>query len=254
MDALKHVHEIHLGNVKAFIIEGEKTILVDTGIKPVPPEVLAFFEKMEIKLGDEKEIEFFKQGSFQFIMDFINEKGLTIDTIICTHYHNDHTGSLKKLKESLNAPAAMHPLDIPFVEGREEPPPSTVLPPELAKHFKSDPCPVEIALEDNQMFTSDLQVIHLEGHTKGNLCLLFKEEILLAGDTLMGKNELNPILGPNEINPPMPNASMDQENAVKNLKKLLNYPFEVILPSHGEPVKENAKEKLKKFIEETQEG
>ena len=67
----------------------------------------------------------------------------------------------------------------------------------------------------------------------------------------MGKNALNPALGPNEINPPMPNASMDQEKAVRNLKKLLNYRFKVILPSHGEPVKENAKEKLKKLIEET---
>jgi glyoxylase-like metal-dependent hydrolase (beta-lactamase superfamily II) len=250
MDALNHVHEIPLGNVKAFIIEGEKTILVDTGIRPVPQEVLDFFEKTGIKLGDGEQLEFLKKGSFQFIVEYIRKKGLTIDTIICTHYHNDHTGSLKKLKETLNAPAALHPLDIPYVEGKEEPPPSKMLPPKLVKHFKSEPCPVEITLEDNQMFTPDLQVIHLEGHTKGNLCLLFKEEVLLVGDSLMGKNPLNPVLGANEINPPMPNASMDQEKAVKNLKKLLDYSFKVILPSHGEPVKENAKEKLKKFIEE----
>ena len=251
MDALNHVHEIPLGNVKAFIIDGEKTILVDTGINPVPPEVLAFFEKSGIKLGDEKQIEFLKKGSFQFIIDFIKEKGFSIDTIICTHYHTDHTGCLKKLKDTLNVPVAMHPLDIPLVEGKEEPPPSTMLPPKLAEHFKIEPCQIDIALEDNQMFTPDLQVIHLEGHTKGNLCLLFKEEVLLVGDSVMGKNTLNPVLGPNELNPPMLTASMDQEKAVRNLKKLLNYRFKVILPSHGEPVKENAKEKLKKLIEET---
>ena len=251
MDALNHVHEIPLGNVKAFIIDGEKTILVDTGINQVPPEVLAFFEKSGIKLGDEKQIEFLKKGSFQFIIDFIKEKGFSIDTIICTHYHTDHTGCLKKLKDTLNVPVAMHPLDIPLVEGKEEPPPSTMLPPKLAEHFKIEPCQIDIALEDNQMFTPDLQVIHLEGHTKGNLCLLFKEEVLLAGDSVMGKNTLNPVLGPNELNPPMPTASMDQEKAVRNLKKLLNYSFKVILPSHGEPIKENAKEKLKKLIEET---
>ena len=252
MNALKHVHEIPLGNVKAFIIEGVKTILVDTGISPVPPDVLAFFEKSGIKLGDEQQIEFLKKGSFQFIINFIKENSFTINTIICTHYHTDHTGCLKKIKEALKVPVAMHPLDIPYVEGKEEPPPSTVLPPKLAEHFKIDPCQVDIALEDNQMFTPDLQVIHLEGHTKGNLCLLFKEEVLLVGDTVMGKNALNPMMGPDEINPPMPNASMDQEKAVRNLKKLLNYNFKVILPSHGEPVKENAKEKLKKLIEKTQ--
>jgi glyoxylase-like metal-dependent hydrolase (beta-lactamase superfamily II) len=249
MDTLDHMHVIPLGDVKAFIIEGEKTILVDTGIKPVHPDVMAFFDKMGIKFQGEKELEFLKKGSYQFIMDFIQEKGFTIDTIICTHYHNDHVGSLKQLKESLNAPVAMHPLDIPFVEGKEEPPPSAVMPPDLAKHFKSDPCPVEITLEDKQMFTSDIQIIHLEGHTKGNICLLFKEEVLLAGDSLMGKNETNPLLGANEINPPMPNASMDQEMAMKNLQKLLDYNFDVILPSHGDPIKENAKDKLRKFIE-----
>ena len=63
MDALDHVHEIPLGNVKAFIIEGEKTILVDTGIRPVPQEVLDFFEKTGIKLGDGEQLEFLKKGS-----------------------------------------------------------------------------------------------------------------------------------------------------------------------------------------------
>jgi hypothetical protein len=67
MDALNHVHEIPLGNVKAFIIDGEKTILVDTGIKPVHPDVMDFLEKTGIKFEDEQELAFLKQGSFQFI-------------------------------------------------------------------------------------------------------------------------------------------------------------------------------------------
>lgn len=251
MHATDHVHDIYLGNVKAFVIEGEKTILIDTGIAPVPDDVLSFFEKSGIKLGDEQQIEYLKKGSFQFIMDVIREKALTIDTIICTHFHADHTGCLKKLKDALGVPVAMHPMDIPFVEGKEEPPPSTMLPPKLAKHFTIEPCMVDIHLEDNQMFTPDLQIIHLEGHTRGNLCLLFKKKVLFAGDSVMGKNALNPVLGPEELNPPMATASMDQKKAVSNLKKLLNYEFEMILPSHGEPVKEHAKEKLRRLIEET---
>ena len=62
MQAINHVHEIPLGNVKAFIIEGDKTILVDTGIAPVPPEVLSFFEKSGIQLGNEEQMEYLKKG------------------------------------------------------------------------------------------------------------------------------------------------------------------------------------------------
>ena len=68
MNASNYVHEIPLGNVKAFIIEGEKTVLIDTGISPVPAEVLTFFEQNGIKLGDDEQRKFLKKGSFQFIM------------------------------------------------------------------------------------------------------------------------------------------------------------------------------------------
>ena len=248
MYALGYVHEIILGNVKAFIIEGEKTVLVDTGVKPVPEEILSFFEKGGIKLGDAEQIEYLKRGSYSYIMNFIGERRLTVDTIICTHYHTDHTGCLKELKETLKVPVAMHPLDIPIVEGRVAPPPSTMLPPKLAAHFTVTPCQVDIPVHHEQLFTPDLRIIHVEGHTAGNLCLLFKDEVLLAGDSIMGRNLLNPLLGPHEINPPLPNASLDQEKALSNLKKLLDYRFTVILPSHGEPIRENAQEKLKNFV------
>jgi glyoxylase-like metal-dependent hydrolase (beta-lactamase superfamily II) len=249
MEALKHVHIIPLGDVKAFILEGESTVLVDAGIKPVHQDVINFFMKSGFKLGDEKEMELLRQGSFKFIKDFINKDGFNINKIICTHFHNDHTGCLKQLKEALHVPVAMHPMDIPYVEGKQEQPVSKVLPPELAKHFKSEPCMVEIELEDEQMFTRDIRIIHLEGHTKGHICILFKDKVLLAADSLMGKNRDNPLLGPDEINPPMDKTSMNHADAVKNLKKLLNYDFEIIIPSHGEAIKDNARDKLKRFVE-----
>jgi glyoxylase-like metal-dependent hydrolase (beta-lactamase superfamily II) len=123
-----------------------------------------------------------------------------------------------------------------------------VLPPKLAAHFTITPCRIDIPLHHNQLLTPELRIIHLEGHTAGNICLLFKDEVLLAGDSIMGKNLLNPAMGPDEINPPLSNASMDQEKALANLKKLLDYTFSVILPSHGEPIKENARQKLEQLI------
>jgi len=248
MSSLDNVHAIELGNVKAFVIEGEKTILVDTGVKPVPDEILTFFEKGGIKLGDARQIEYLRRGSYHYIMNYIGERGLHIDSIICTHYHTDHTGCLKELKETLKVPVAMHHLDIPLVEGRVEPPPSTMLPPKLAAHFTITPCTIDMPLHHDQLFTPDLRIIHLEGHTAGNICLLFKDAVLLPGDSIMGKNLLNPVMGPDEINPPLATASLDQEKAISNLKKLLDYSFSAILPSHGEPITENAHQKLRDFV------
>jgi len=67
---------------------------------------------------------------------------------------------------------------------------------------------------------------------------------------LIGRNEMNPKMGLNELNPPVEMFCTDYNRAIKSLPKLLNYDFKAILTGHGESVSENGKEKLEVLLQE----
>lgn len=243
------VFELVVGNAKVFFIDGKKKILVDTGLKPLPQVVIDFFEKSGMRMGDEKEKEILRKGAYTLIRDFLSDKKVKPDLIICTHCHLDHVGNLLKLKNFYRIPVALHSLDIPVVEGKEKLPIPVFIPKDLVKYFEFEPCTVDQPLEDGAFVDEDLLVIHLPGHTKGNIALLYQEEILISGDSISGRNELNPEIAPNELNPPSPLASLDHKQAFESLKKLLVYNFRTILPSHGKSIENDGKKKLLRLLE-----
>ena len=238
------VYELAIANTKVFIIQSQKNVLVDTGSGPLHDEVIAFLEKTGFAFESEEQNKLMREGAYETIIRFLREKRITIDAIICTHSHSDHTGNLKQLKEYLQVPVALHGLDIPVVEGREQLAPPAFIPPEILNHLKTAPCAVERALQDGEFFCADLQVIHVPGHTPGSICLLYKNQALIAGDGVVGKGTGFPAPGPDALNPPMKMYSRDYDQAVKSLHKLLAYDFDAILPSHGASLREKGKEQL----------
>jgi len=242
------IHELEIGNTKVFFIEGEKNILVDTGSAPASDVLFEFLLQSGITFKSEEEKKEIKEGAFSKIIHFLDKEKLEIDAIICTHWHGDHTGNLKKLKDALGVPVAMHPDDIAYVEGTEEPPHPSFVPEEIREHLDIEPCKVDIQLKDGEFFSKDVQVIHVKGHTNGSICLLVRNKTLLAGDCVVGKNETNPMMGPLEINPPIQMFSADYPQALTSLQKLLTYDFTAILPTHGASVAENGKEKFEKLL------
>ena len=246
---IKGVHELAIAGTKVFVIQAQKNVLVDTGSAPLHDEVLAFLEKTGFSFESEEQKKLMKAGACETIMRFLLEKKITIDAIICTHCHSDHIGNLKELKEYLQVPVAVHGLDIPVVEGTMQPDPPAYIPPEILKHLKTAPCAVELPLLDGEFFCDDLQVIHVPGHTPGSICLLYKNQVLVAGDCAIGKSTGFPAPGPDALNPPVKMYSGDYDQAVKSLRKLLTYHFDALLPSHGSSLWERGKEELKKMLQ-----
>ena len=238
------IHELAIANTKVFVVEAQNNILIDTGAVPLHEEVLKFLEKTGFVFENPGQKQLMKQGAYSTITSFLRESNIIIDAIICTHHHSDHTGNLKQLKDSLKVPVTMHELDIPVIEGREVIPPPSIIPKGILKHLKIEPCGIDRALKDGEDYCEGLQVIHVPGHTKGSICLLYKNQALITGDCVVGYNERFPSQGNSELNPPIKMYSMDYEQAIKSLSKLLQYDFTAILPSHGMSIPERGKEKL----------
>ena len=249
MKQFKNVYELDNGYTKIFVIKDSKNILVDTGSRPLPDDLLDFMVQAGFVFDDKELRKELNRGSFPAIMDLLEKEQIKIDLIVCTHWHGDHAGNLKRLKEELNVPAAMHPADILFVDGTKKVPIPDRIPEGIRKYLHMDSCNVDICLNDKEYISDNVQVIHVEGHTRGSICLLAGSGCLISGDCLIGRNEMNPQMGLDELNPPVEMFCTDYPMALKNLSKLLAYDFKTILTGHGDSIADNGKEKLEELLQ-----
>jgi glyoxylase-like metal-dependent hydrolase (beta-lactamase superfamily II) len=130
-------------------------------------------------------------------------------------------GSAKELKELTHAKLAAHVEDADHVSGKKPMhKPKNILFRAVTSFIKPEPVEVDITLRDCDKI-SGLTVFHTPGHTPGSIALLDEEKYVLFA-----------------LDPAMERVSV---------RRIATLTFDVMLPGHGEPMKPDASEAIKKF-------
>lgn len=102
---------------------------------------------------------------FSNLIEIISKNNWTLEYIIATHYHIDHTGCINQLKESYpNSKIIASEKDESLLDAQ-----------------------VDIKVIDNdkiELGNVNLKFILTPGHTPGGICIIVDNELLLTGDTL----------------------------------------------------------------------
>jgi len=171
-------------------------------------------------------------GEEERILKTARASGLTIESVVNTHGHPDHTCGNRKIAEQTGAKIYMHALDDRFF--------NTPQGQSMAMQMGFTPSPsADVHLEDGDIIPfgdRGLAVLHTPGHSPGGICL-YVENNLFTGDTLfvgaVGRTDL-------------PGGSM--ETLLRSIKdRILPLPDETIVwPGHdygGSPTSTIALEK-----------
>lgn len=169
-------------------------------------------------------------GEVEKIWRRIQNTGYSLEYIINTHGHIDHTAGNLDLKQKSQAKILAHTDDAYLMAADQQEFIEAMFPQEFIEAIfpeaKPSP-PPDILLSDGQVIQLgdiSLKVLHTPGHSPGGICLL-TEGILFTGDTLFASS-----IGRTDF----PGGNFDQLiSSIRNKLYCLDARLE-ILPGHGE--------------------
>jgi len=200
--------------VNAYIVRGERSIIVDTGVPGYGPRILKTMSRHGIRPED-------------------------ISLIIITHGHHDHTGSAAYLREKTGASVAIHRSDVEALRTGINPPLRGVggkgrFMVALSKMIKM---PAVQGVEpqilvDQEMDLADYgiegKIIPAPGHTAGSISVLLAGGCALVGDMIFGGLV-------RKHSPGFPYFCQDAEAASKSIADIIDRKPKIFYAGHGGP-------------------
>ena len=108
-------------------------------------------------------------GEAKKVLEFLENRGLTLEAILLTHGHFDHVGAVAELHEATGCKVYLCPEDLSMP----------------AKWTGGELCYTDTYGEGDELHLAglDIRVMHTPGHTPGSVCL-FVDNAIFSGDTL----------------------------------------------------------------------
>lgn len=215
------IHVLSFGLVNAYVIQGEKNILVDTG----PP------------------------GQFDKLVEKVNACGVAVEDIaliVITHAHGDHYGNVAEFKKRYYIPVAVH--SSVFRENEElvqaKAVPKGLLGKLIKLVFGDMKCQSFIPdiSVDEQFNLEDYgingTVVHIPGHTEDSIGFWLNGHQMIVGDTISSRKK----------RPLKALFLNDIEAYKKSVQKILLYNPTEIYCSHGSVLMSEGIEAIKKWV------
>ena len=108
-------------------------------------------------------------GEAKKVLEFMENRGLTLEAILLTHGHFDHVGAVAELHEATGCKVYLCPEDLSMP----------------AKWTGGELCYTDTYGEGDELHIAglDIRVMHTPGHTPGSVCLVV-DNAIFSGDTL----------------------------------------------------------------------